>query len=276
MLALLLYNLLLFLLAPVIVGFLLVRLVRGKEDAPRFSERLGFLPPVSKHTGTPRIWVHAVSVGEVMAAAPVLRELRARFPDALLLLTTTTRGGREVAQKQIPPADFIAYYPLDFLPAVWHALCTFRPDAVVLMEWEIWPNFLTVANRHAKIVVLNGRISDKGLKRGKKAAFWTRPALFVVDAFAMQSNEDARRAALVGAPQSRLQTLGNTKFDEAARPLTPRETAALREDLNLPPNAPVWVCGSTRPRRRSPNCRGLWAHTKSNPRCTAYCCPASP
>ena len=248
MFALFLYNALLLLLSPLLLGFLLVRLVRGKEDKNHWAERWGILPFASEHAGTPRLWVHAVSVGEVMAAAPVLRELRACYPDALILLSTTTRGGREVAQKQLPPADFVAYYPLDFFPVVWLVLRTFRPDVIVLMEWEIWPNFLTLAKRlGAKIVVLNGRISDKGLKRGMKAAFWTRPALHAVDAFAMQSGEDTRRAALVGTPQNRLQTVGNTKFDEAVHPLTTEETAALRADLNLPANAPVWVCGSTRP-----------------------------
>ncbi len=249
MLALFLYDLLLFLLSPLILAFLLVRLWRGKEDKTHWGERWGMLPPqIKAQTGSPRIWVHAVSVGEVMAAAPVLRTLRARYPDALLLLSTTTIGGREVAQKQIPPADGVVYYPLDFLPCVWMALSVFRPDTVVLMEWEIWPNFLTVAKQKgAKIAVLNGRISDKGLRRGLRATFWTRPALQTVDVFAMQSAEDARRAALVGAPSDRVRTVGNTKFDESVHALTPDETAALRMNLGIPAAAPVWVCGSTRP-----------------------------
>lgn len=249
MLALFLYDLLLFLLSPLIALFLLVRLARGKEDKTHWSERWGMLPPqIKTQTGSPRIWVHAVSVGEVMAAAPVLRELRAKFPDALILLSTTTIGGREVAQKQIPPADGVAYYPLDFLPCVWMALSNFRPDAVVLMEWEIWPNFLTVAKQKgAKIAVFNGRISDKGLRRGLRAKFWTRPALQTVDVFAMQSAEDARRAVRVGAPPDRVQTVGNTKFDESVHALTRGEVDSLRADLGISADAPVWVCGSTRP-----------------------------
>jgi 3-deoxy-D-manno-octulosonic-acid transferase len=193
--------------------------------------------------------VHAVSVGEVMAAAPVLRELRGRFPDALIVLSTTTIGGREVAQKQTPAADEVVYYPLDFPWVVRRALRQVQPDVVLLMEWEIWPNFLTEAKKQgAKVAVLNGRISDKGLRRGKSgiAAFFTAPSLAAVDRLAMQSDEDARRAILVGAAPERVQTFGNTKFDESSTPLTPNERAALRADLGIPPQAPVWICGSTR------------------------------
>jgi 3-deoxy-D-manno-octulosonic-acid transferase len=244
------YNLLLLLLSPLLLAFLLWRLVRGKEDRARWGERWGRLPAhLRAATGRPRVWVHAVSVGEVMAAAPVLRELRARFPDALLVVSTITPGGREVAQKQVPPADEVVYFPLDVLPAVRAALARVRPDLVVLMEWEIWPNFLHAAARQygARIAVLNGRVSDRGLRRGRRGAFFTRPGLLAVDLFAMQSVEDARRAALVGAEPSRIVTLGNTKFDEAVRALNADERAGLRQSLGLPPGASVWVCGSTRP-----------------------------
>jgi 3-deoxy-D-manno-octulosonic-acid transferase len=192
--------------------------------------------------------VHAVSVGEVTAAAPVLRALRARFPDALLVVSTITPSGREVALQQIPPADHVVYLPLDLVFAVRAALGAVRPDAVILMEWEIWPNFLWAARRRgARVAVLNGRVSDRGLRRGRRFAWFTRPGLLAVDRFAMQSAEDARRAALVGAPAGRVVTLGNTKFDERVAPLTPEEIDALRADLGFPAGAPVWVCGSTRP-----------------------------
>ncbi|MBC8101267.1 MAG: 3-deoxy-D-manno-octulosonic acid transferase [Cytophagales bacterium] len=247
---LLVYNLLLLLLSPPLLLFLLWRLANGKEDLAHWGERWGAFPlDVAQSRGaSPRFWVHAVSVGEVMAAAPVLRELRQRFPDALIVLSTTTIGGREVAQKQ-PPADEVLYYPLDFPLVIDRALRTVRPDVVLLMEWEIWPNFLTRAKRQgAKIAVLNGRISDRGLRRGQSrfAAFFTAPGLASVDRFAMQSEEDSRRAALVGADPARIETLGNTKFDESMTPLTSADRDALRADLGIPPGVPVWVCGSTR------------------------------
>ena len=243
------YNLLLILLSPLISLLMLYRQARGKESAAALPERWGELPDaITNDPRRPRFWVHAVSVGEVMAAVPVLRHLRGRWPDALIVLSTTTVGGRQVAQKQSPPADFVVAYPLDFPFAVHRALNAVRPDAVLLMEWEIWPNFLTVAKRRgAKIAVLNGRISDKGLRRGVKSQFFTRPGLDAVDRFLMQSDEDARRAALVGAAPAKVKNLGNTKFDENAVSLSAEERAAFRADLGIPLNAPVWVCGSTRP-----------------------------
>ena len=208
--ALLLYNTLLTLLSPLLWLFLLWRRAKGKEDGgPAWVERWGDLPEtVSGDTRHPRLWIHAVSVGEVMAAVPVLRELRRRFPDAFLLLSTTTVSGREVALKQIPPADEVAYYPLDFWFArSLHALQTARPDLVLLMEWEIWPNFLTQAKkRGAKIAVLNGRISDKGLRQGQKAGLWIGPGLTCVDLFSMQSpRRRPPRRACRGGPVTRVQ-----------------------------------------------------------------------
>lgn len=249
--ALLLYNLLLLLLSPLLFLYLLWRRQMGKEDpGEQWAERWGRLPEtVVRDPRRPRFWVHAVSVGEVMAAVPVLRELRRHFPEAYILLSTTTTTGREVAQKQMPPADEVVYYPLDFPWVVSRALDAARPDIVLLMEWEIWPGFLTAARRHgARVAVLNGRISDKGLHhgRGGMAAFFVRLGLEAVDLFAMQSEEDARRAGIVGADPARIVTLGNTKFDEATVPLTSAERDALRADLGIPQTAPVWVCGSTR------------------------------
>lgn len=244
----LLYNLLLFLFAPLILLYLLFRLAKGKEDKEHWGERWGKLPEtVSRDPRVPRFWVHAVSVGEVIAAVPVLRELRRRWPEAFILLSTTTPGGRAVALKQIPPADEVVYYPLDYPLLVSRALRAARPDVVLLMEWEIWPNFLAAAKRGgAKIAVLNGRVSDRGLRRGTKSTFWTRPGLNRVSLFAMQSDEDARRAVLVGADSSHVSVLGNTKFDEGATALTAEERAALRADLGIPDTTPIWVCGSTR------------------------------
>ena len=247
--ALIVYNVLLFLFSPLIGLLLLWRLWRGKEDAAHWGERWGRFPEnVARDTRAPRFWVHAVSVGEVMAAVPVLRELRRTFPDSLIVLSTTTPGGREVALKQVPPADAVVYYPLDFPFAVQPALKTVRPDVILLMEWEIWPNFLLSAKRRgARIAVLNGRISDRGLRRGLRGRFFVQAGLDCVDRFCMQSAEDTRRAALVGAPKEKTVTIGNTKFDESSQMLTEAERLALRRKLGIPDDAPVLVCGSTRP-----------------------------
>ena len=246
--ALFFYNLLLLLFAPAVLLVYAYRLWRGKEARQHFGERFGIPSAViADDKRTPRFWVHAVSVGEVMAAAPVLRELRSRYPDALLVLSTTTVGGREVAQKQIPPADHVTTFPLDFPFAVQNALHVLSPDALILMEWEIWPNLLSAAKRHGvTIAVVNGRISDTGLRRGTTAKWVLASALQTVDVFAMQSVEDAHRAVLVGAPLERVHAVGNTKFDESATMLSPRERADLRRAFSIPEGVPVLICGSTR------------------------------
>lgn len=245
---LILYNLLLLLLWPLVLLLLFWRLHKGKEDRAHWGERWGrYSEDIPQHPGTPRFWVHAVSVGEVMASIPILRELRRRYPDAFILLSTTTIGGREVAQKQIPTADSVVYYPIDFPFTVGKALDTVRPSVILLMEWEIWPNFLAAARRRGiPIAVLNGRISDKGLSRGLKARLFTAPGLAAVDLFAMQSDEDSRRAVQVGVEPAKVHTLGNTKFDESVTPLTDVERAALRVELGIPPHVPVFLAGSTR------------------------------
>ncbi len=179
----LVYNLLLIVAAPLLLVYLRWRLAKGKEDRDRWRERWGRLPAsIADDPHRPRFWVHAVSVGEVMAAVPVLRGLRARFPDALIVVSTITPSGRQVALEQVPPADDVVYFPLDFPSAVRRALDSARPDVVILMEWEIWPNFLAAAKRRgAKVAVLNGRISDRGLRRGRRWAFFIGPGLAAVD-----------------------------------------------------------------------------------------------
>ncbi len=247
--ALFLYNMLLTLFFPLITVFLLYRRAIGKEDAEHWGERWGNYPDaIARDPRSPRFWVHTVSVGELMAAIPVLRELRRRYPGAFILVSTTTIGGREVALKQVPPADDVVYYPLDFSFVVGRALEQVRPDVVVLLEWEIWPNFLVTAKRRgARVVVLNGRISDRGLRRGMRGKFFVRPGFEAVDRFCMQSAEDARRATVVGVVPEKVMTLGNTKFDESTAMLTEEERVALRANLGIPAGVPVWICGSTRP-----------------------------
>jgi 3-deoxy-D-manno-octulosonic-acid transferase len=243
------YNLLLILNFPLLYFYLLHRRAIGKESALSWPERWG---KVSSRTNQGEkkttIWVHAVSVGEVMAAVPILRELRAQYPNAHLVLSTTTSGGREVADKQVPTlADQVIAFPIDLPWVVAKSLGAIRPDLIILFEWEIWPNFIAEAKKiGAGVVVVNGRISDKGLRRGKRAMGWLQSSFALVDLFLMQSEEDAQRAEIVGVPKEKIQTLGNTKFDEAVTPLSEDKRQQWREELGIPKDAFVWVCGSTR------------------------------
>jgi 3-deoxy-D-manno-octulosonic-acid transferase len=241
-----LYNLLLALAAPLALPWYAWQVARGAERTA-WRERLGGLPTLGG-AGAPRIWVHAVSVGEVTAAEPVLRELRARWPHAGILLSTTTRSAQRIARERALPVDLVAHYPVDLLPAVRRALRRIRPDLVVLTEWEIWPNFVREAARSGAVVaVVNGRVSERGLRRARRVRSVFREALERVDAFLMQSEVDAGRAMELGAPAARVAVVGNSKFEERAEPLTAEAIAAIRRELGIPADAPVWVCGSTRP-----------------------------
>ena len=141
------------------------------------------------------LWLHAVSVGEVMAAAPLARLLAARHPEVPLLVSTTTETGRAVAEQRIPAARFI-FFPLDFGWSVRRALRRLRPRAVLLTETELWPNFLAACTAEAiPAVVINGRISPRSFPRYRLIRPWFRLVLRHVRLFCMQSAADAERTA---------------------------------------------------------------------------------
>ncbi|MFY7954080.1 MAG: 3-deoxy-D-manno-octulosonic acid transferase, partial [Armatimonadaceae bacterium] len=240
------YNTVLGLLSPWIWLMLRRRLAAGKEDKARWGERWGHWPAVEAPGKSPRIWVHAVSVGETMAAAAVLRALRSRWPDACLMVTTVTTTGQAVAAAR-PEPDAARYFPIDFPGAARRAVAAAQPDLLLLMEGEIWPNTLLAAHRvGARIAVVNGRLSDKKLPMWRRVAPLIRGGLNVVDRFAMQSDEDARRMISLGVDPAKVIVAGNTKFDESTAPLGSDDKSVLRAEFGIPDGAPVLVCGSTR------------------------------
>ena len=217
---------------------------RGKYRAG-LAQRWGRVPPhLRLPPGERSIWVHAVSVGEVLAVSRVVEELRARYPGDRILVSTTTATGQELARKRFG-AENVFYFPLDFALAIrpWmRALC---PRAVILAETEFWPNFLRLAHRRgARIAVLNARISDRSLPRYRRFRSLMKPVLEKIDLFLAQTEEDGFRLMEIGAPAQRVQISGNLKFDinpPAAAPLVEQ----LREALAAGGGSPVLVCGST-------------------------------
>ncbi|HEX7630413.1 MAG TPA: 3-deoxy-D-manno-octulosonic acid transferase [Candidatus Methylomirabilis sp.] len=216
-------------------------LLRGKYRRG-IRERLGAVAPW-EGAQTP-IWLHAVSVGEVMAALPLARALRARRPEIPLLVSTTTETGRAVAEQRLPAARFV-FFPLDFGWTVRRALGRLRPRLVLLTETELWPNFLsTCAVRGIPVVVINGRLSPRSFPRYRLVRWWFGRVLRNVRLFCMQSSQDAERIVALGAPADRVRVTGNLKydfpsFDEAV------DVAALRRSLGLPAGRRLVVAGST-------------------------------
>jgi 3-deoxy-D-manno-octulosonic-acid transferase len=175
---------------------------------------LGNLPEALQSDGRPTIWIHAVSVGETLAAHPLVNALRERFPGYRLIFSTTTATGQAVARSRISEADGFCYYPFDWQFSVRKALDTIQPNAVVLMESELWPNFLRGCNaREIPVVVANGRVSDRSFRRSQKFAFWFRRITAHVTRFLMQSNADAVRIQALGATPEQTLVSGNIKYD---------------------------------------------------------------
>ncbi len=210
--------------------YLLVQGVRHNKYLHNWRERLGLrFPPelngVSK-AAPPANWVHAVSVGETLAAVPFARALKERFPERRLVFSTTTATGMAVARERMTFADAIFYFPLDWAGPVRRALRAARPALVVIFETEIWPNFLHEARRAGvPVVFVNGRLSDRSFARYQRALRWPGPiarrflrgVLGDATLFLMQSDADAERLVDLGAPAERVKVMGNVKYDLAAR-----------------------------------------------------------
>jgi len=244
------YNVLLVLLSPLLAAYLVYRMAIQGKSRTGWRERLGFVPPLPgdrKHD-EPLIWVHAVSVGEVAAAEPILRELRSLEPLAKIVLSVTTPTGREMAQKRNLDIDGLFYFPFDLPIAVARALDTLRPSLFIAMETELWPNFLWAAKRRGvKTMVANARVSDRSFRRSGPLRPLYRWMLKHVDWICVQSPLDAERFVALGADEREVQVVGNSKFDEAYPEVSDAEQCKLRQDLGFALDAPVVVAGSTNP-----------------------------
>src|SRR5579862_1279127 len=208
------------------------------------GERLGkFSARLQKQSG-PAIWVHAVSVGEVFAVGQLVRELRQRFGEYRVVISTTTATAQRLAIKQFGE-ESVFYFPLDFAFAIRPYLSLLRPRLIVLAETEFWPNFLRLAHASgARVAVVNARISDRSWPGYRRFRWIWRRVLRNVDLFLAQTTEDASRLRDIGAPEDRVQVSGNLKFDVPAPDPQPI-VASLHSNFQQADAGPVMVCGST-------------------------------
>lgn len=238
-----LYNLLLTLFAPLWVPWMWWRTRQRKEDVD-WSERQGNykIPPRGDKR---RVWVHAVSVGEVVAAMPILREIRRVLPNHEIVLSVTTSSGHQTARERAADLyDHLVYFPIDVARFQLAAMQRVRPDAVVIMETELWMNFLWAAKTFgARTLLVNGRISDRAFPRSKKIAFYYRAMLKDMDRCLMQSEIDAERIRELGAREA--EVFGNAKFDQALEGLD-ADPAHWRAELGIASGKPVVIVGSLR------------------------------
>ncbi len=217
------------------------QMVRHGKYRRGIGERFGGVPPWEG--AAPPLWLHTVSVGEAMAAAPLARLLASRHPSLPLLASTTTETGRAVAEQRIPAARFV-FFPLDFGWAVGRALNRIRPRMVLLTETELWPNFLAECGaRGIPVVVINGRISPRSFPRYRLIRRWFGRVLRDVRLFCMQSEADAERILDLGAPAERVTVTGNLKYDIPALGEA-FDVSAIRAGLGLRPACRLVVAGS--------------------------------
>jgi 3-deoxy-D-manno-octulosonic-acid transferase len=219
------------------------RLVQGKDRRGNAEKWLG---RGDARTGNrPCLWLHAVSVGEVLQLRPVLEELERVRPDVELVLSTTTVTGHDVARDKYPRCR-VVFFPLDFSWAVRAAFDRIRPTTVSLVELELWPNFLAEARRRGVPVgVVNGRLSERSHRGYGRLGFLARRMFGALAYAAAQSPEYARRFVSLGVPVDRVEVTGSIKFDRIEADRDNPRTAELRRSLGIAEGERVFIAGST-------------------------------
>ncbi len=236
--ALRLYSLLTRVLAPLALGFLAFKSWRS-GGKPQLGQRLGW--------GAPRlnggIWLHAVSVGEVQAALPLLRSLRERYPDRPILVTTTTTTGYARVSEALGDKVQQAYLPYDTPGAVKRFMREVRPDLVIIIETELWPNlYYAIRRAGAPLLLANARLSARSARGYSRLMPLVRQTVAQIDKIAAQSNDDAAHFYGIGAAQEQLVVTGNLKFDLSVPEQAIAEGRALRQRLG---GRPTWIAAST-------------------------------
>jgi 3-deoxy-D-manno-octulosonic-acid transferase len=238
------YSLLLAIVLVLGAPWWLVRMATSGRYRAGLAGRLGVIPKALRAAmqGRQVIWLHAVSVGEVMAATELIRALRTALPEWVIAVSTTTETGQKLARERFQGSP-IFYLPLDFAFVVRRYLHLLRPELLILMESELWPNLMNECARGGvPVAVVNARVSDRSLPRYLRLKSLWRPILKGVSLFLAQSEENAQRLVRIGAPVDRVNVSGNLKYDVKATGESPM-TSLLRE--SLPAAAKVLVAGST-------------------------------
>jgi 3-deoxy-D-manno-octulosonic-acid transferase len=238
-----LYNLLLL---PILLPYLCWRLIVRGKSREGLAERFGRVPSLGPAPAEGRVWVHAVSMGETVAAMPVVAALRKALPGAAILVSSTTPAGQAQAQRAFPEAALHFYFPIDLPWVAARVLERIRPSAIVLMEAEIWPNLVTAAQRRGvPVIVANAHLSDRTLRRATRLRSLLSPLFAGITRYLAQSPAIRDRAISLGLPAERVAVVGHTKFDQEMPTLSSEEAAELRSEFGLAPGQPLFLAGST-------------------------------
>ncbi len=244
-----LYSLLSLALFIVVSPYFVYQALRYNKYVGSLGQRLGYLPVSFNIDGDRSIWIHAVSVGEVLTARALVAELKQRYPGLRLFVSTTTMTGQRVARSNLQHVDAVFFFPFDFAFIVKRTLRLVRPRLFVMMETEIWPNLLRACHRQGvRTVLVNGRISSRSYPRYRLARPFFRRVLRHVDRCCMQSEESARRIIDIGADPQRVSVTGSLKFDSLELPgaqSLARGPSRVLRFFRIPETRPVIIAAST-------------------------------
>lgn len=244
----LIYNLILFIVALFAVPYYGMKMIFTGKYRRSFRAKFGFVKSdlVGKMKGSPRIWIHAVSVGEVTAAAPIIDALRFHFPQSCLILSTGTETGQDMANKLVRSATSIIYYPLDIPFVIRKVVAMVRPDFFITTETELWPNFIRICRAQGvSIIMVNGRLSPGSFKGYAATRFFWKHVINMMDEAGMISEIDAKRMRALGLASEKVHVLGNAKYDSLAAKVSPAVKDEIARRLNISPTENIFVAGST-------------------------------
>ena len=242
------YNILAVILVILALPVFAVRLIREKGFGERLKQSFGALPAetLARVAGKKAIWVHAASVGEIVAASPIVKEIRRELPAIPIVVSVVTASGYDMAKRIIPEADGIIFFPLDLPYLSYSVVAKIRPQAFLMVETELWPNFLKAVRKfNILAMMVNGRISDKSVNRYIYFRRVLTDMLNTIVMFCMQSNIDAKYITRLGADPARVVVTGNTKFDQSYTELSLEDKTQMLTDLGLSSAEQILVAGST-------------------------------
>jgi 3-deoxy-D-manno-octulosonic-acid transferase len=274
----LLYTLVILILAVALSPWFLYQAIRYRKYVGSLGERMGRLPVSFNLDGDPSIWIHAVSVGETLAARTLVDGLRERYPDLRIFLSTTTITGRQLARSRIQGLDAVFFFPFDIPFVINRTLQLVRPRLFIMVETELWPNLLRACARSGvKTVLVNGRISARSYPRYRMVRGFFREVLAHVDRFCMQGNESARRIIDIGAAPARVVVTGNLKFDalELSSPADRGAGRVLRY-FRVAPGRPVFIAASTLKGEEAPVLAAFAAVRRQHPNTLLIMAPRKP
>ena len=244
----LLYSIVTLVVFVVVSPYFLCQALRHRKYVGSLGQRLGYLPVSFNLDGEESIWVHAVSVGEVLTARPLVTALQAEYPNLRVFLSTTTRTGQQLARRGALDVDAVFYFPFDWTFTARRTLALVKPRLFVMMETEIWPNLLRECRRQGiRTALVNGRISSRSFPRYRLVRRFFGRVLGDIDCFCVQSEATARRLAQLGADPARITVTGSLKFDslDAHAPVPNRGHERVLRFFRLSPERVVIVAGST-------------------------------